>query len=146
MITLAEASRLVETSLAYARTEKLSPMTVAVLDARGCVIALKAEDGSSLLRPEIASGKAWSALGMGFGTRNLAARAAKLPSFFGALASLADGRVLPVAGGVLIRAADGAIVGAAGASGDIADNDEACVLAGISATGYSADPGDPDVF
>lgn len=143
MIKLSEATRLVDDALAYARAEGLAPMTVAVLDARGCLIALKAEDGSSLMRPDIASGKAWSALGMGFGTRNLAARAAKLPSFFDALASLANGRVLPVPGGVLIRADDGCIVGAAGASGDVADNDEACVLAGIRATGFTGDPGDP---
>ncbi len=146
MFKLSEAAQLIDGALAHARAEGLAPMTVAVLDARGCLIALKAEDGSSLMRPDIASGKAWGALGMGFGTRNLAARAAKLPSFFDALASLANGRVLTVPGGVLIRAVDGSIVGAAGASGDVADNDEACVLAGIRATGFAADPGDPDHF
>ena len=78
---------------------------------------------------------------MGFGTRNLASRADKLSGFFGALASLADGRVLPVPGGVLIRDADGVVVGACGASGDTADNDEACALAGIDAVGLVADPG-----
>jgi uncharacterized protein GlcG (DUF336 family) len=41
-------------------------MTVAVLDARGCVVALKMEDGSRPVRPEIASCKAWSSLGLGF--------------------------------------------------------------------------------
>src|SRR5260370_17904809 len=71
-------------------------MTVAVLDARGCVVALKMEDGSSLLRPDIASGKAWSALAMGFGTRNLKARAKSLPSFFAALAALADPALIEV--------------------------------------------------
>ena len=50
-------------------------MTVAALDARGAIVALKMEDSSSLRRPEIASGKAWSALATGFGTRNLAERA-----------------------------------------------------------------------
>ena len=141
MISLAHAVAIVENALRHARDSRLAPMTVAVLDARGCVVALHMEDGSSLLRPEIASGKAWSALGMGFGTRNLAARARNLPSFFGALASLADGRVLPVPGGVLIRSADGAVIGAAGASGDVADNDEACVVAGIKAAGLTPDPG-----
>ena len=141
MISLQAASCLVDAALAYARENKLAPMTVAVLDARGCIVALKMEDGSSLLRPEIASGKAWSALGMGFGTRNLRSRAEKLPAFFGALASLADGRILPVPGGVLIRADNGSIIGACGASGDVADNDEACVLAAIEKVGFSADPG-----
>ena len=79
---------------------------------------------------------------MGFGTRNLAGRAEKLPSFFGALADLARGRVLPVPGGVLVRDEAG-VVGAVGASGDVADNDEACVLAGIAAVGLRADPGTP---
>jgi uncharacterized protein GlcG (DUF336 family) len=102
------------------------------------------EDGSSLLRPEIASGKAWSALAMGLGTRNLAGRAEKLPSFFGALVDLARGRVLPVPGGVLVRDGTGAIVGAVGASGDIADNDEACVIRGIEVAGLRADPGTSD--
>jgi uncharacterized protein GlcG (DUF336 family) len=141
VLNLFQASRIVDEALAYARHHKLAPMTVAVLDARGCVVALKMEDGSSLLRPEIATGKGWSALGMGFGTRNLAARAEQLPSFFGALASLAGGRVLPVPGGVLIRSEDGEVIGAAGASGDLADKDEASVVAGIEAAGLRADPG-----
>ena len=143
MISLSQASRIVDAALSRARDDSFDPMTIAVLDARGCLVALKMEDGSSLLRPEIAGGKAWSALAMGFGTRNLASRAEKLPAFFGALASLADGRMLTVPGGVLIRDDAGNVIGAAGASGDIADNDEACVLAGIEAAGLSADPGTP---
>ncbi len=143
MLKLQEASRIVEAALAFARQKGLAPMTVAALDARGVVVALKMEDGSSLLRPDIASGKAWSALAMGFGTRNLAGRAQKLPLFFAALSDLAEGRVLPVPGGVLVRDAAGAVIGAVGASGDVADNDEACVLAGIAVTGLRADPGTP---
>jgi uncharacterized protein GlcG (DUF336 family) len=141
VFTLLQASRIVDEALAYARRNQLAPMTVAVLDARGCVVALKMEDGSGLLRPEIATGKGWGALGMGFGTRTLAARAEQVPSFFGALASLAGGRVLPVPGGVLIRSEDGAVIGAAGASGDLSDKDEASAIAGIEAAGLRADPG-----
>jgi uncharacterized protein GlcG (DUF336 family) len=143
MISLLQASRIVDAALFHARENSFDPMTVAVLDARGCLVALKMEDGSSLLRSEISSGKAWTALAMGFGTRNLASRAEKLPAFFGALASLADGRMLTVPGGVLIRDENGTVIGAVGASGDIADNDEACVVAGIEASGLKADPGTP---
>jgi uncharacterized protein GlcG (DUF336 family) len=143
MLDLHSASQIVDAALAQARRERLAPMTVAALDARGAIVALKMEDGSSLLRPEIASGKAWSALAMGFGTRNLAGRAEKLPAFFGALSDLAQGRVVPVPGGVLVRDEAGAVIGAIGASGDVADNDEACVLAGIKAVGLRADPGTP---
>jgi uncharacterized protein GlcG (DUF336 family) len=141
LLTLSQSSQIVDEALAYARRARVAPMTVAVLDARGCVVALKTEDGSSLLRPDIASGKAWSALAMGSGTRNLAGRANSQPSFFAALASLAEGRVLPVPGGVLVRSAEGTVLGAVGASGDVADNDEACALAGIRAVGLTADPG-----
>lgn len=144
MISLLQASCIVDEALAYARRHTFAPMTVVVLDGRGCVVALKMEDGSSLLRPDIAIGKAWSALGMGFGTRDLAARAQKAPSFYGALASLAEGRMVPVPGGVLIRSGAGEVIGAAGASGDNSDNDEASVVAGIEAAGLSADPGNPE--
>jgi uncharacterized protein GlcG (DUF336 family) len=133
----------VDEALAHARRHDFAPLTVAVLDACGCIVALKMEDGSSLLRPEIAVGKAWSALGMGAGTRNLAARAQRFPSFFAALASLAGGNMVPAPGGVLIRSDGGEISGAAGASGDNSDNDEASLIAGIEATGLRADPGDP---
>ncbi len=43
--------------------------------------------------------------------------------------------------GVLIRDADGDIIGAGGISGDTADNDETCAIAGIEAAGLKADPG-----
>ncbi len=142
MLTLSQASAIVDHALAYARAHDLAPMTIAALDARGCIIALKMEDGSGLLRPAIAAGKAWGALGLGFGTRNLDGRAKSLPQFFGALADLADGRVLPVPGGVLVRNQEQRVIGAVGASGDVADNDEAVVLAGIAAVGgLIADPG-----
>jgi uncharacterized protein GlcG (DUF336 family) len=144
LLTLVQATHIVDEALAYGRRHQFAPLTVAVLDMRGCVVALKMEDGSSLLRPEIAVGKAWSALGMGVGTRSLAARAQKVPSFFTALAVLAEGRLVPVPGGVLIRSEAGEILGAVGASGDNSDNDEASIVAGIEAAGLRADPGVPD--
>jgi uncharacterized protein GlcG (DUF336 family) len=143
MIKLLASSSIVDNALAYARSHKLAPLTVAVLDARGCTVALKAEDGSSLLRPEIAQGKAWGALGMGIGTRNLALRAEKLPAFFNSLAALSGGRIVPVPGGVLILSGEREVLGACGASGDTADNDEACVVAAIESAGFIADPGKP---
>jgi len=141
MIKLLASSLIVDNALAYARSHKLAPLTVAVLDARGCTIALKAEDGSSLLRPEIAQGKAWGALGMGVGTRSLASRAEKLPAFFNTLAALSGGRIVPVPGGVLILSSEREVLGACGASGDTADNDEACIVAAIESAGLIADPG-----
>jgi uncharacterized protein GlcG (DUF336 family) len=118
------------------------PLTVAVLDAGGHLKVLKRADDSSLLRPDIAIGKAWGALGMGFGGRELARRAEKMPAFFIALNAMSDGRMVPVAGGALIRDASGAIVGSIGISGDISDNDEICLVDAVESQGLVADTGD----
>ena len=75
---------------------------------------------------------------MGFGSRELTARAAKNPAFIDALATLSKGRMAPSPGGVLITNADARIIGAVGISGDTGDNDEACALAGIEAAGLRA--------
>jgi uncharacterized protein GlcG (DUF336 family) len=141
LLTLTQASTIVDIALATARDMELVPMTVAVLDAGGHLVAFKREDRSGLLRYDIAYGKAWGALGMGFGSRTLYERAANTPQFFNALYAASGGRVVTNPGGVLIRDAEGEIIGAVGISGDTSDKDEACAIAGIEAAGLSADPG-----
>ena len=140
---LEAAETITDAALAKGRELRLAPLTVAVLDAGGVLVVLKREDGSSLLRPEIAIGKAWGALAMGVGTRAIAARAAQAPAFVHAVTTLAGGRFVPVPGGVLIRDPSDAIVGAVGISGDSSDNDETCAVAGIAAAGFRADTGGP---
>jgi uncharacterized protein GlcG (DUF336 family) len=127
------ADTLIDAALKKGRELKLAPLTVAVLDAGGHLVALKREDHSGIIRAEIASGKAYGALGMGFDSRELGERSQKMPVFFGALAAASGGRMVPVAGGVLIRDADNHVIGAVGISGDTSDNDEVCALAGIAA-------------
>ncbi|MFZ3234085.1 MAG: heme-binding protein [Stellaceae bacterium] len=143
MLTLAHASVIVDKALEKGRELGFKPLTVVVLDAGGHLKAMKREDGSSLLRPEIAGGKAWGALGMGFGGRELARRAAANPVFIQALSVASGGRVVPVPGGVLIRDAAGEIAGAVGISGDTSENDETCAVYGIVCAGLVADTGDP---
>jgi uncharacterized protein GlcG (DUF336 family) len=140
-VTLAQASIIVDVALRTAREMNLVPMTVAVLDAGGHLVAFKREDKSGILRYDIAYGKAWGALGMGFGSRTLFERAAATPQFFNALYVASGGRVITNPGGVLIRTAAGEVVGAVGISGDTSDKDEACAVAGIEAAGLRADPG-----
>lgn len=132
-LSLAQASIIVERALQAAREAKLNPLTVAVLDAGGHLLAFKREDGSGILRPEIAQGKAWGALGMGCGTRKLEERASAHTNFFTALASAAHGRIFPSAGGVLIKDSSGTVIGAVGISGDMPNQDEHCALHGIQA-------------
>ena len=143
MPTLAQASTIIDKALEKGRELGFKPLTVVVLDAGGQLRAMKREDGSSLLRPEIAGGKAWGALGMGFGGREFARRAAANPAFIQALTAASGGRIIPVPGGVLIRDAAGEIVGAVGISGDTSENDEACAVYGIASAGLLADTGDP---
>jgi uncharacterized protein GlcG (DUF336 family) len=77
-ISLAAARTIVLRALAHARSSDFPPMTVAVLDAAGRLVAFAGEDGSSLLRERIARGKAHGALNMGVGSRSRP-RAARTP-------------------------------------------------------------------
>ena len=137
-VTLAQASTIVDTALKKGRETNCAPLTVAVLDAGGHLVAFKREDRSGILRFDIAYGKAWGALGMGFGSRELAERSTKNPIFFGSLVTVAQGRFVPVPGGVLIKDAGGAVLGAVGISGDTSDKDEVCGVDGIEAAGLKA--------
>ncbi len=133
-VTLAQATTIIDRALAKAREMNIRPLCVAVLDDGGNLKALKREDGASILRPQIAIGKAWGAIGMGESSRRLADRLKEKPAFLGALSDMSGGKVVPVAGGVLIMD-ENVIIGAAGASGGTADEDETCVVAGIQAAG-----------
>lgn len=143
-LTLQQATTIVEAALRTGRETRCAPLAIAVLDAGGHLKAFAREDGAGIVRPQIAIGKAWGALGMGLGSRTLARRVADQPqqqAFFAALSSMSGGRVVPAAGGVLIRDAGGTVLGAVGISGDVSDKDEACALAGVAAAALVADPG-----
>jgi uncharacterized protein GlcG (DUF336 family) len=140
-VTLAQASTIIDVALKKGRELNLAPLTVVVLDCGGHPVALKREDRSGIMRVDIATGKAWGGLGMGFGSRELFDRSSKQPMFITALAALSQGRMVPVPGGVLIRGTDGEIAGAVGISGDTSDNDETCAVAGIEAAGLKAQTG-----
>jgi len=139
-LTLENARRIVDAALGYGRDKDLAPLTVAVLDAGGHPVALMREDGSGILRAEIATGKAYGALGFGVGGRELRE---KDPKFLAAVAAASGGRMVPAPGGVLVRDPDtGTIIGAVGISGDVSGNDEAAAMAGIEAASLKADPGE----
>jgi len=140
-LTLDIARKILDTALAKGVEKKLKPLVVTVLDARGCVKISAAQDGTSLLRSEIAHGKAYGALAMGMGSRALFQRAQEQAYFVSAVNTLAQGRMVPVPGGVLMHDAGGALLGAVGVSGDTSDNDEICALAGIEAAGLKANAG-----
>ena len=136
-LNLDKANVIADRTLAKARESKYRPMCVAVLDEGGHLKVLKREDAASILRPDIAIGKAWGAVGMGESSRALSERLKERPAFLGALSVMSQGKVVPVPGGVLIM--EGAdIVGAVGVSGGTAEEDEACAIEGIKAAGFVA--------
>ena len=143
-LTLAQAEAITAAARAKGRELNLQPLTVVVLDAGGQVKSAQREDGSSLLRPEIALGKAFGALALGLGGRELARRAQSMQGFMNALSDIAGGRAVPVQGGVLCCDAGGTVLGAVGISGDVSANDEICAVAGIQAAGLRPDTGDPE--
>lgn len=139
-LTLDIASKIIATALDTAKQKKIKPLSVVVLDARGALKAVAAQDGTSLMRSEVAHGKAYGALAMGMGSRALFKRATEQPFFVDAVNTMARGALIPVPGGVLIEDGSG-VIGAVGISGDTSDNDEACAVAGIEAAGLKANIG-----
>ena len=140
-VTLAQASTIVDAALKTARDKNQMSQTVVVLDPGGHVVCAKREDGSGIVRYEIAFGKAYGALGMGWGSRTMMERAAQNPNFLSSIVGASGGRLVPNPGGVLVRDANNVIIGAVGISGDTGDNDEIIAIAGIEAAGLKADPG-----
>lgn len=143
---LSDAELIVDAALKAGRDNNLLPLTVVVMDAGGKIIAVKSEDGSGIVRFEIAFGKAWGALGMGISSRLLRDRLADRPVFQNAIAAASGGRFVPVPGGVLIENANGETIGAVGISGDTSEKDEYCAISAIRAAGYKSEPAeiDPD--
>lgn len=140
-ITLSKANSIIKAALAKGAEGGMRPLSVAVLDAGGHLKAFQKQDGSSMLRFEIAFGKAYGALAIGAGSRTVEKFAKDRPHFMEGLVASSGGNVIPVAGGVLVKNAKGEVIGAVGISGDTSDNDETAAIAGVEAAGFVADGG-----
>lgn len=144
-LSLEKAEQIIETTLAIAQRQALLPLTVVVLDAGGRLVAMKSQDGSGLLRFDIAFGKAWGSLGMGISSRLIRDRLAARPQFQNALMVASNGQMVPVPGGVLIEDANEITIGAVGISGDTSEKDEYCAITAIQAAGLGSEPAQVDV-
>ncbi|MEL6523286.1 MAG: heme-binding protein [Pseudomonadota bacterium] len=142
-LPLEKANAIITTALVRGRAANLLPLTVVVLDAGGKMVAMQSEDGSGLVRFEIAFGKAYGALGMGISSRLIRDRLSNRPAFQGAIATASGGQFIPVPGGVLIEA-QGTTLGAVGISGDTSDKDEYCAIEAIREAGYASEPAEPN--
>jgi uncharacterized protein GlcG (DUF336 family) len=144
LLTLDVANRLIDHAFRERRRRHLKPLAIVVLDAGGHLIAFQREDGSSLFRFQIATGKATAALGMGMSTRAIRDALASRPVFQTTLAAATNGKFIPVPGGVLLLDPSQTIIGAIGVSGDTSEYDELCGIVAAHAVGLLSDPATPD--
>ncbi len=144
-LTLAHANTIIDAALAAGKEHGMMPLTVAVLDAGGHLVALQRQDGSGILRVEVARGKAWASLGMGAPSRVLRDRLSPERQYFiTGLVGASDGKFICVPGGVLIYAEEGGpVIGAVGISGDTSDKDEFAGIHGIKAAALVSNPAEP---
>ena len=132
-ISLDQANRIV--AGAFRKGEQLAskPLSIAVLDPGGNLIALARSDNTSNISAQIAIGKAGGALALGVSSRIVGALAAKHPPFIEAIRPMCQHGVIPAPGAVIVVDEQGESIGVVGVTGDTADNDELCALAGIAA-------------
>jgi uncharacterized protein GlcG (DUF336 family) len=136
-ISLAQANTIIAAAFAKGEELGLKPLTIAVLDPGGHLIAFARPDTASIIRPQIAMGKAGGALALGVSSRTIGTMAADRPTFVNALGPISPHGVIPAAGGVIVVDGEGQPLGAVGVTGDTSDNDELCALAGIAAAGLT---------
>ena len=140
LLSLNQASNIVDEALRLAREHAMQPMTVMVLDTGGHQVALKREDGSGIIRVQVACAKAYGALGMGKSSRDLGDHVADRPLFSNSLSMISGGRFATVPGGVLICDDAGFVIGAVGVTGDTSSRDEFAAIGGIQAAGLRIIP------
>ena len=138
-LSLAEALAAIEGTFAAAKQHDCHALAAIVLDAGGRVKAFLKQDGASLMRFEIAYGKAFAALSLGRSSRMVLQKAKEKPLFVQSMEQIADGPLFLEAGGQLIRDDRGEIVGAIGVTGDVNEMDDICAIAGIRSAGLKAD-------
>ena len=136
-LTLDQAQKIISAALAHSKSKGYKAMGIVVLDEAGHLKAFAREDGATMMRYDVALGKAYGAVAFGVSSRTLAERAKDNPNFFLGLAATAQGKLLAQPGAVLIKDAHGHILGSAGASGGTGDDDEEICAAGIKAAGLS---------
>ena len=139
MITLDQADRLIEAILKRGAELDCRPLSVIVVEPGCKVKAFKKEDGASMIRFEMAYGKAYAALSLGRSSRLVLQKSREKPIFMQNLQALAQGPMFLEGGGQLIRDAAGEVIGAVGVTGDTEDRDEELAAHGIRAIGLKTD-------
>lgn len=138
-LTLKQAEAIIDAILARARAQNCRPMSVVVVEPGAIVKAFKKEDGSAMLRFEMAMGKAYAALALGRSSSLVRLRTEERPLFMDFLFKASQDKIFAEGGGMLIRDVDGALLGAVGVTGDTQECDEALAAHGIRTAGLKTD-------
>ena len=139
MITLSQADKIIDAIIVRARELKCRPISVVVVEPGAIVKAFRKEDGSAMMRFEMAMGKAYAALALGRSSSLVRVRTEQRPLFMDFLFKASQDKIFAEGGGMLIRAADGELLGAVGVTGDTQEQDEALAAHGIRAAGLKTD-------
>ncbi|MDP2603042.1 MAG: heme-binding protein [Deltaproteobacteria bacterium] len=139
MITLAQSNRIIEAIFARGRELGCRPLSVVIVEPGAKVKAFQKEDGSAMMRFEMAFGKAYAALALGRSSSLVRARTEERPLFMQYLIKASDDQIFPEGGGRLIRDDDGEVIGAVGVTGDTQERDEELAAYGIRAASLKTD-------
>ena len=138
-ITLAQADRLIDAILTRGAELDCRPLSVIVVEPGCKVKAFKKEDGSSMIRFEMAYGKAFAALALGRSSKLVKLRAEDKPMFMRYLIAASGEQIFPEGGGLQVRDTSGEVIGAVGVTGDTEERDEELAAHGIHAIGLKTD-------
>jgi uncharacterized protein GlcG (DUF336 family) len=138
-LTLDQANRIIDAVLRRGAEVNCRPLSVIVVEPGCKVKAFQKEDGSSMIRFEMAYGKAYAALALGRSSKLVRVRAEERPIFMRYLMSASGEQIFPEGGGLQIRNLAGEVIGAVGVTGDTEDRDEELAAHGIQSAGLKTD-------
>ena len=138
-ISLDSANRIIEAVLRRAAEIDCRPISVIVVEPGCTVKAFQEEDVSSMIRFEMAFGKAYAALSLGRSSKLVKERQQEKPNFIRYLISASDDQLFAEGGGMVIRDDNGEVIGAVGVTGDTEERDEELAVHGIHAAGLKTD-------
>ena len=138
-ITLSQANEMIAAIIKRGIEMDCRPMSVVVVDP-GCIVkAFQKEDGASMMRFEMALGKAYAALALSRSSKLVRIRREEKPDFMRFLIAQSGDKLFPEGGGMQIRDKDGEVIGAVGVTGDTEDKDEELAVHGIHSVGLKTD-------
>ena len=139
MISLERSNHIIEAIFSRGRELSCRPLSVVIVEPGAKVKAFQKEDGSAMMRFEMAFGKAYAALALGRSSSLVRVRTEERPLFMQYLMRASGDQIFPEGGGMLIRDNEGEVIGAVGVTGDTQERDEELAAHGIRAAGFKTD-------